>query len=311
MLVHNTRAGDGLPPGELKRAIEDAGHEIVREIAKGEPLALDDEDRVELVAVAGGDGTVGDVARAVAGSGVPLAVLPLGTANNVARSLGVSGEPAELARRWSGGAPRVRFDLGAAQGPWGQQRFLEGAGLGLVPAAITAAQERGKKKIAESGGGPIEGARRVFRGALRKLKPTRFAVTADGERLDGDYLLVQVLNIRSVGPNLVLSPDADPADGFLDLVLAGESERDALRALLEDDGDDRDLAASLPVRRVRSVEVSRRENTASETRAGRGAGRDSEKFDGGAVHVDDDVRPSDEASTLSLTVQPGQVEFLV
>src|SRR5262249_34618145 len=133
-----------------------------------------------------------------------------------------------------------------------------------------------------------------------------FSVTADGERLDGDYLLVQVLNIRSVGPNLVLSPDADPADGFLDLVLAGENERDALRALLGEDGADGNLAASLPVRRVRSVEVSRRENAASEPRAGRSTGRgserkerrenaasetravrsrgrDLEKFDGGAV----------------------------
>ena len=291
VLVHNSRAGDGLPPGALRRVIEDAGHEIVREIAKGDPIALDDEDRVELVAVAGGDGTVGDVARALAGQGVPLAVLPRGTANNVATSLGVSGEPAELARGWSGEARRLRLDLGAAQGPWGQQRFLEGAGLGLVPAAIAAAQERGKRKIAKSNGGPIEGARKVFRRALKNLKPTRFCISADGEPLDGDYLLVQVLNIRSVGPNLVLSPDADPADGFLDLVLAGESEREALRALLEDDGGGGGLAAALPVRRVRSVEVSR--------------------GDGGAIHVDDDVRTSGETPTLSVIVQPGQVDFLV
>jgi diacylglycerol kinase family enzyme len=288
ILVHNTRAGDGRPMGELRRAIEEAGHEIVREIAKADGIVLEDEDRAELVAVAGGDGTVGDVARALAGRGVPLAVLPLGTANNIARSLGVSGEPAEIASGWTRAARRVPFDLGAAQGPWGQKRFLEGAGVGLVPAAIAAAHERGKKRIAKSGDGPIEGARKVFRRALKKLKPTRFAVTADGETLDGDYLLIQVLNIPSVGPNLVLSPEADPGDGFLDLVLAGETEREALRALLEEDENRAERGASLPVRRVRSVEVS----------------------DGGAVHVDDDLSEAGAASVMA-TVQPGQVEFLV
>ena len=294
ILVHNTRAGDGLPAQELRRAIEAAGHEVVCEIAKGDGLALDEGDRPDLVAIAGGDGTVGDVARAVAGRGVPLAVLPIGTANNVARSLGVSGEPAEIASRWSEAARRVRFDLGAAQGPWGQMRFLEGAGVGLVPAAIAAAHEHGKKKIANSGGGPIEGARRVYRRALKKLKPTPFAVSADGERLDGDYLLVQVLNTPFVGPNLALSPGADPGDGFLDLVLAGEGEREALRALLEED----EGGASLPVHRVRSVEISRREISRREKGSA-------------AVHVDDDLPESDKASVMALTVQPGQVEFLV
>ncbi|HYX20017.1 MAG TPA: diacylglycerol kinase family protein [Thermoanaerobaculia bacterium] len=297
ILVHNTRAGDGLAPGELRRAIEGAGHQIVREIAKGDEIAVDDADRADVVAIAGGDGTVGDVARALAGRGVPLAPLPLGTANNIARSLGVSGEPEEIASGWNGAARRVRFDLGAARGPWGQKRFLEGAGVGLVPAAIAAAQERGKKRIAKSGGGPIEGARRVFRRALKELKPSRFAVTADGERLDGDYLLIQVLNIRSVGPNLVLSPEADPGDGFLDLVLAGESEREALRALLEEE-DRAEAAAALPTRRVRGVEISRREDAASKER-------------GAPVHVDDDLSPSGAMSVLALTVQPGQVEFLV
>jgi len=296
VLVHNTRAGDGLPPGELRRAIEAAGHEVVREIAKEDGIAFDDEEPPDLVAIAGGDGTVGDTARAAAGRGVPLAVLPLGTANNVARSLGVSGEAAEIAARWTAKARRVRFDLGAAQGPWGQKRFLEGAGVGLIPAAIAAAHQRGKKKIAGSDGGPIEGARKVYRRALKKLKPVRFAVTADGERLDGEYLLVQVLNIPCVGPNLTLSPGADPGDGFLDLVLAGESEREALLALIEEREGGDASGVSLPVRRVRSVAISDGKN-----------GRRG----GGAVHVDDDLPESAGAPAMALTVQPGQVEFLV
>lgn len=286
-LVHNTRSGDALPPGELRRAIEDAGHRVVHEIAKGDGLAVLDEDEIELVAIAGGDGTIGDVARTLAGRGLPFAVLPLGTANNIAKSLGVEGEPAELARRWNG-ARRVPFDMGAVRGAWGQTGFLEGVGAGLVPAAIAAAQRRGKKRLARSDGGPLEGARRLYGRTLRTLAPAPYAIVADGERLDGEYLLVQVLNIARVGPNLVLSAEADPGDGMLDLVLAGEGERDALRALFERGAENaRDVA--LPVRRARTVEITQAT----------------------ALHVDDEVRGGGEAGAVSIEVAPERVEFVV
>jgi diacylglycerol kinase family enzyme len=48
---------------------------------------------------AGGDGTAANAARTVAGRAIPLAVLPLGTANNIARSLGYVGSIEELIRR--------------------------------------------------------------------------------------------------------------------------------------------------------------------------------------------------------------------
>jgi diacylglycerol kinase family enzyme len=287
-LIHNTRAGDALPPGELRRQVEKAGHRVVQEIPRGEGLALLDEDVVDLVAVAGGDGTIGDVVRALAGRGLPFALLPLGTANNIATSLGVEGEPVELASRWES-ARRIPFDLGAARGAWGQTVFLEGVGAGLVPAAMTAAKRRGKKRLARSNGGPLEGARRLYRRTLRDLVPSRYAIAADGERLDGEYLLVQVLNVARVGPNLAFAADADTRDGLLDLVLAGEEERERLRGRLENDGAPESEASALPVRRVRSVEIR----------------------EAGALHVDDDLREGGEASVVSIDVAPASVVFLV
>jgi diacylglycerol kinase family enzyme len=90
-LLHNVEAGDGLSLRQLRREIEGAGHEIVREIEKGCELEGVLEGRVDLIVVAGGDGTVGSAVEAFAGRGVPLAILPFGTANNIAFALGIEG----------------------------------------------------------------------------------------------------------------------------------------------------------------------------------------------------------------------------
>jgi diacylglycerol kinase family enzyme len=232
---------------------------------------------------------VRDAVGAVVGRGVPLAILPVGTANNIATALGIEGKPRNLARGWDG-ARRLRVDLGSVRGPWGQSRFIEGVGFGLVPEAIAAAREHGKKRLARGGGGAIRGARRLYRRTLARLEPVPLKMTADGGALDGEYLLVQVLNIPSVGPNLVLSPDANPSDGFFDLVTAGAGDREAVAALLDEKS--RPAKIDLPRRRVRRVEVS----------------------DWSAIHVDDEVKSSPSTAAgaaASIELETGGVEFLV
>jgi len=285
-LLHNAAAGDGLSPGDLRREIAEAGHELIHEIGKGEELRLPLEPSVDLIAVAGGDGTVRNAVHAVAGTGVALAILPLGTANNIAGALGIEGALPDLIRAWER-ARRVPFDLGRMRGPWGGGRFLEGVGIGLVPEATAAAQQRGKENLGDSADEALDGARRIYRETLARLAPKALSLWADGEKLDGEYLLVEVLNIPSVGPNLAFSPEADPSDGLLDLVTAGETERDELMALLERDG--RTGPVTLPMRRVRNLEIG----------------------DGDALHVDDQVRKGSEVGPVSIAIEPASVEFLV
>ncbi len=284
-LLHNEDAGDGASPEDLQRDIEAAGHEVVHDIEKSAEFVLALTPWVDLVVVAGGDGTVRGAVHAIRGQGVPLAILPLGTANNIARSLGIEGTSAELARGWAG-ARRVSFDLGLARGPWGASTFLEGVGAGLVPSAISAAQAHGKSELAESPDGPLAGARAIFRETLAALTPRRLKVTADGEALDGEYLIVEALNIRSVGPNLRLSADASPSDGMLDLVIAGEQDRDELLAMVDAGGSTR--RSMLPLRRVRSVEIG----------------------DWRVLHVDDALRTGSKPGPVTIEIEQGQIDFL-
>jgi diacylglycerol kinase family enzyme len=286
-LLHNPSAGDGAPFEEVVRELRRAGYEVVREIAKRSDFERVCEEPVDFVVVAGGDGTLREAARALACSRVPLAILPIGTANNVAKSLGIEGTVAENVARWKN-ARRVPFDLGVARGQWGESRFLESVGGGLIPAGIETAQEHPAHKT-EDTQTELERAIGSYAEALDRLRPRPWTGTVDDRPIDGEFLLIEILNIPSVGANLVLAGHADPSDGYFDVVTAGEAERDAIADYLDSLREGRQALLSLPVRRARRVEI---------------AGWDR-------MHVDDEVRRIAEAGKVTIEVEPGAVEILV
>ncbi len=99
------------------------------------------DEFTEIVVAAGGDGTVALAARMMAHRGIPLAILPIGTANNIARSVGIRGSIGDLVGGWTT-ARRVPFDLGIADGAWGRCQFAEAVGGGLMPTAMADMQTR-------------------------------------------------------------------------------------------------------------------------------------------------------------------------
>ena len=136
-LFHNQKAGDNTSLSWIRELIETSGHDVVRvfdrEAAFGELM----DERTELVVAAGGDGTVAAAARLVCrtlDSDSPFS--RLGTANNIAKSsAGRRIERATGRRLGHGHTPPLSI-LGVARGPWGERRFLEGVGVGLIPATI-------------------------------------------------------------------------------------------------------------------------------------------------------------------------------
>lgn len=286
-LLHSSDAGDAVSPDVLRRAIEGAGHRLVGLFEPDVEIDAILARGPELVVAAGGDGTVWRAATAVHGRPVPLAILPLGTANNVATSLGVGGSIEDLAAGWHSAHPRP-IDLGLVRGARGESRFVEGVGGGLVSRAIATLSTRDNGESGDPDS-KIADALRRYRELLAGLLPSPVELLVDGEAISGEFLLVEVLNIRSVGPNLVLAPEADPSDGLLEVVTAGEEHRSELDRYLRHRIEGRQTPPSLPTRQARAVEIQGWEE----------------------MHLDDEVRLGTSIGTVSVGIEPGALLILV
>jgi diacylglycerol kinase (ATP) len=285
-LLHNPGSGRRVASESLRKVLVDEGHELVRVIEHADAAAALAEPPAELAVAAGGDGTVADALRALAGRGVPLAVLPLGTANNIAFTLGVDGPIEQLARSWHG-ARTVPFDVGVLHGPGGPQPFVESVGGGLVEQCLTSFRRRPLRGD-EPPPWQLVRALRRYKQVLTRLRPQRWSLRLDGRSCAGEFLLVEVLNIRAVGPNLELAPTASPSDGVLTVVTARESDRRALAAYIDDRLAGRDSVLALATESARCIEID----------------------DGGPLHVDDDQARLHAGAALSIRVQGGAVNVI-
>ena len=121
--------------------IRAAGHDVWAQSCDDPDWAAALDRPTELVAIVGGDGTIGRVARRLVGRGVPIAALAAGTANNIAMTLGTEGMAVERqVAGWSQGR-RLDYDVCVARGPWGVEHLLEGLGCGLFAWAIRTADD--------------------------------------------------------------------------------------------------------------------------------------------------------------------------
>lgn len=288
-LIYNTNAGGSsrCTPDDLVNAIHAIGFTPVYRATSCEDDLKEALDGVQgTVFVAGGDGTQRAVALTLAGQPeVTLAVIPMGTANNVARTLGVQGEPLDVIAAYSRAEVRP-FDLGRVEGPWGEDLFLEACGCGAF-ADVMAEYDP------EEGKSPLR-AVQALTTTLTTFDPPPVRITLDGqEEPDAPFALLEVMNTKATGPRLRLATNADPADGQLDVVRIDATGREGLltylAALARDDFE-----------ALSSVESTR-------------AGRVEIPYTGQAFHVDAEVRPPMQGVTGRVLIEawPGALSMLV
>jgi diacylglycerol kinase (ATP) len=232
LLTYNPTAGDeGADVRELVSLLEAAGHTVedahsVKE--RGWKSALD--KHAELVVVAGGDGTVSKVFRHLAGGRALTTLLPLGSANNIARSLGYGDDALEALVRDLPNAKRRWFDVGTFAFTGSSASFVESAGGGVFAEMLVRAENVDGDRGGEA---KLELGLRLLRRVVEDASALEWVVRADGVDLSGEFLAVEVMNIREIGPNLPLAPRADPGDGVLELTLVRPDDRSALAGHIE------------------------------------------------------------------------------
>ena len=296
-LIHNPGAGDQRRGDgkKLVKLLEAEGHDV-------RPQSADDDDwkkaldsPADLVAVAGGDGTVARVVKAMAGNGIPVTALPAGTANNISRSLGLVERPwEELIRAWPQ-ARRVKLDIGVAKGPWGERYFVEGVGAGLFARLLGSKDRRRRPPRNANAEERVTHALDVLKQRALECAPMALEATVDGKDVSGRYVLFEALNIPYVGPNLFLAPDSQPGGGKFDLVLVREAERDRLTNYLAAWQDNRQRLSVLPSHQGKHLQL---------------------QWTGFEMHTDDELwpgksdKPKTKQAVVDLTVGDLTVEFL-
>jgi diacylglycerol kinase family enzyme len=223
LLIHNVKAGNRRhSKKQLMASLTKCGFQASYQSIKNRGWKKAFKKPADLVIAAGGDGTVHKTAWQIIDSGLPLAILPLGTANNLARSLGFTGSVEEILQSLHCGKSQP-FDVGVARNGSQIDCFLEAAGGGLFADYFPAAEANEKE------GASPEEELAAHLSLLRELalnyRARHWKMSIDGKDISGRYILWGAMNIRSAGPGLHLAPKAKTDDGRLDFVAVREQER--------------------------------------------------------------------------------------
>jgi YegS/Rv2252/BmrU family lipid kinase len=187
--------------------------ERTKGLEDGVERALRAAEAGEVPVVLSGDGLVGAIGGALAGSETPLGIVPGGRGNDLARVLGIPTDPEAGAEMLAAGETR-RIDVGEVNG----KRFLGIVSVGFDSEANRLANEthwlRGNLVYAYAGVRTLLG-----------WKPARFTLVLGGRRERVGGYSVSVANNKAFGGGMFIAPDADLEDGEFDVVVVGEVGR--------------------------------------------------------------------------------------
>ena len=255
LLLTNPNAGRLRGPAgiaRIERALTQAGLSVERVHARDAAsvsaalhAALAGRDPTETrVVVAGGDGSIRAALPAVMGTPFPLAILPVGTVNVLARELGLPRSLSAAAQVAASGHVRA-IDLGLANG----RPFALMAGLGFDAAVVHSVAPQLKNLVGAFA--------YVARGLalLARYRPSHFRIIADGETIEAEAWLAVVTNVPRYSHRWRLSPAAEMDDGWLDLCLFQSSSPREMAgqvvAVLQDRHADHPQVRHLRARRFR------------------------------------------------------------
>ncbi len=291
-LLHNPGAGDESHEKEdLMNAIQHEGYQCRYTSTKSKKLSISSD--VDFVVVAGGDGTVRKITkelleRNVLDKQVPIALIPLGTANNIAKTLGIKGSAKEIIQQWKYSKP-VKYDVGRVFNVEKAPFFLESFGYGLFP-YLMQKMKKLDESLVDTPDKKIQNALRQLHEIIESYDAKYCSLKIDGIDYSGTYLLAEMMNIKSIGPNLMLASDADPGDGMFEVVLIKEEHRSKLAYHI--------------YQRIKGIETSYSFESVK-------AKKIKISWDGTHVHADDKVVKLEKSALVEIEIREGLLRFLI
>jgi diacylglycerol kinase (ATP) len=224
IVMHGARAGQD-PLRDMVAWVREQGHEVSPHVTweqgDAERLTRDSVAAgADVVIAAGGDGTVHQVVNGLAGCEVPLGILPLGTANDFARQVGIPEEVDQAMDLILHGSPTI-IDTATVNG----RRFLNVSSGGIGAEATTETSEEAKDAL---------GFLAYAITAVRKLAdptPWRGSFMTSRGNFECDFVAFSVGNARASGGGAFMTPRASVVDGLLDLCVIENMPRAELARL--------------------------------------------------------------------------------
>jgi diacylglycerol kinase (ATP) len=227
LVLHGSRAGRD-DVRHLVNWVREKGHLVeplvTFEAGEATMFAAEAARRgVDVVAAAGGDGTINEVVNGLDGFDVPLGIIPLGTANDFARQVGIPADADHAMDVILQRKPR-RFDTATLNG----RRFLN-VSTGGIGAEATAETPASAKESLGSVAYAITGLRK-----FADFRPNWARFTAEDFSYEGEFLMFAVGLTRSTGGGTMVTPMAEADDGFFDLcIVEGMSRGEFARTVLK------------------------------------------------------------------------------
>ena len=181
------------------------------------------ERGTDALMVTGGDGVVSNALQVLAGTDVPLGIIPAGTGNDHAREFGIPTKDPEAAADLVVDGWTETIDLGRIRDDKGGEKWFGTVAAAGFDSLVTDRANRMSWP---------HGRLRYYIAMLAELSQLRmlpFRMVLDGTReIDSDITLAAFGNTRSYGGGLLICPDADPSDGLLDITMAHSASRTKL-----------------------------------------------------------------------------------
>lgn len=231
ILLYNPTAGDeDFPLEKIVNSLEEQGGRVLAQSTKEEKFEKVFDLIFDLIVIAGGDGTVEKILLELRDTDIPIAILPFGNANNIAGSLGLKTDYQNIVQKFND-KKFHQLSIGKFVTPEEKGWFIEGVGWGIFTALLLQIEREEKKTVDSSS--KVEFGLKNLRKLPDELPTNNYKIELDGKDFSGEYLWVEVMNTKRLGPQLELAPDADHSDEYLDVMLIEKSQKSELKDFLK------------------------------------------------------------------------------
>lgn len=205
LFIVNPISGKGRKKAIISRLGKE-GYEVVCTEYAGHAEKLARETAEQVVVAVGGDGTVNEVARGLAGTGKTLGIIPCGSGDGLARHLGISHNMDKAMKAIVSGKTSP-LDAATING----RMFFSVAGVGFDAVVSERFAKCGKRGLSTY----IKEGLKTW----RIYSPEKYQIQIDGQDIEHEAIFITVGNSNQWGNGAKITPLADSSDGILDITV--------------------------------------------------------------------------------------------